>query len=432
MRILWFTNMVMPPVEEYLGRRKEVLAGWMWALASQIAAQSDVELAIAASVPGVTAQRVSLNGIHHYILSQPAGRSYLPHSASDLRQALQVIDDFKPDLIHVHGTERFYGLVGTSQPSHVPVVISIQGILTPYVKYELAGLGLADILHLVRFRDLVRFKGPLFETLLNWRAGEREREIIRGNSHFIGRTDWDRAWVQAINPSAIYHFCDEALRSPFFERTWSIKKIKRHSILFTNAMSPRKGIPILLEALAILRQAIPDVHLILAGGWYPKSGWGRVVTRKIAALKLGANLTTAGRLTASELATMLERTHAFVSPSYIDNSPNSICESMVVGTPCVASFVGGVPTLISHGRTGLLVPPGDPAMLAATIRQVFENDELACKLSAEARGVARERHDPAKIVRRQLDIYSQVVGGHGNEEACCVMSSYIPDARLGV
>ena len=432
MKILWFTNMVMPPVEEHLRQRKEILAGWMWALASQIAAQRDVELAIAASVPGVPAEKVGLDGIHHYILSQPARRSYLPHSTSDLKQALKVIDDFKPDLIHVHGTERYYGLVGTFQSSHVPVVISIQGILTPYVKYELAGLGLADKIHLIRVRDIVRFKGPLFETLLNWRASERERVIMRGNCHFIGRTDWDRAWVQAINPCATYHFCEEVLRGPFFERTWSIKKIKRHSILFTNAMSPRKGIPILLEALAILRQGLPDVHLTLAGGWYPKSGWGRVIMRKIAALKLGSNLTFAGRLTAAELALMLERTHTFVSPSYIDNSPNSVCESMVVGTPCVASFVGGVPTLISHGRTGLMVPSGDPAILASTIRQVFENDELACKLSAEARRVARERHDPSKIVRRQLEIYSQVLGSHERDDACFAMSSYHSDARLRI
>jgi glycosyltransferase involved in cell wall biosynthesis len=283
-------------------------------------------------------------------------------------------------------------------------------------------------MRLVRVRDIVRFKGPIFETLLNWRAAEREREIIRGNHHFIGRTDWDRAWVQAINPSATYHFGDEALRTPFFERTWNIKKIKRHSLLFTNAMSPRKGIPILLEALAILRQAIPDVHLTLAGAWYPKSGWGRVVARKIAALKLGSHLTIAGPLSASELAPMLEKTHTFVSPTYIDNSPNSVCEAMVVGTPCVASFVGGVPSIISDGRTGLMVPPDDPAILAAAIRRIFEDDELACKLSSNSREVARERHDPAKVVRRQLEIYSQVLYGQGNEDVYS-MSSYSSGER---
>ena len=70
------------------------------------------------------------------------------------------------------------------------------------------------------------------------------------------------------------------------------------------------------------------------------------------------------------MARELTRSHAFVISSYIENSPNSLAEAMLVGMPCVASFVGGIPSMVDDGRTGLLYPVDDVALLAAQIRQV--------------------------------------------------------------
>src|SRR4029079_13537382 len=87
-----------------------------------------------------------------------------------------------------------------------------------------------------------------------------------------------------------------------------------------------------------------------------------------------------GYLNASEVAAELSRSHVFATSSYLENSPNSLCEAMQVGLPCVATFAGGIPSLVDHGRTGLLFPTGDAPLLAESILRIFRSDDLAAGL----------------------------------------------------
>jgi glycosyltransferase involved in cell wall biosynthesis len=239
-------------------------------------------------------------------------------------------------------------------------------------------------------------------------------EIISRNHYFIGRTEWDQAWVRAMNPTAAYYTCDEVIRPAFFEGGWSLPDAKRHSMLFTNAMQPLKGIPVLLDAAAILRRKYPDLHLQLTGEWYPRSGWGRVITDKIRTLGLKECVTFTGPVEADTLASLLLKANVFVSPSWMENSSNSIAEAMLIGTPCVASFTGGLTTILMAGETALMYPPGDSALLAAAVDRIFDDDALALRLTRAAKSVALRRHNTRRIVTRQLEIYQEVILNHAN------------------
>jgi glycosyltransferase involved in cell wall biosynthesis len=104
----------------------------------------------------------------------------------------------------------------------------------------------------------------------------------------------------------------------------------------------------------------------------------------------------------------LLKSHAFILPSLIENSPNSLAEAMLVGTPSVASFVGGVPSMAKDNESALFFPSGDEAVLAEQIRRIFLDDDLARRLSVRAREVARVRHSKNKIVGDMLEIYESV------------------------
>jgi len=116
--------------------------------------------------------------------------------------------------------------------------------------------------------------------------------------------------------------CDEVIRPVFFEGGWSLPDAKRHSMLFTSAMQPGKGIPLLLDAATILRRKYPDLHLQLAGGWYPRSGWGRVLRHKLRTLCLEDCVTFTGPVDAETLARYLQKVNVFVSPSWMEHSSN--------------------------------------------------------------------------------------------------------------
>ncbi len=80
-------------------------------------------------------------------------------------------------------------------------------------------------------------------------------------------------------------------------------------------------------------------------------------------------------------------------PSHIENSPNALCEAMLVGTPCIAAFVGGVPSLVRHGEEGLLYHDADPFALAGAVDRLLGDRELG---EAARFGGARERPSAAR------------------------------------
>ena len=102
------------------------------------------------------------------------------------------------------------------------------------------------------------------------------------------------------------------------------------------------------------------------------------------------------------------RANVFTLPSTVDNSPNSLGEAMILGTPCVAADVGGVSTMLNHGREGFLYPSSDPGMLAYDICRVFEMETQAEELGAAASCHAAQTHDPAKNLADLLEIYRQM------------------------
>jgi glycosyltransferase involved in cell wall biosynthesis len=112
-----------------------------------------------------------------------------------------------------------------------------------------------------------------------------------------------------------------------------------------------------------------------------------------------------GQLTAEKMADELTSANVFVIPSLIENSPNSLAEAMIVGTPTVSSFVGGIPSMVRDNETSLCFPPGDEKVMAERINMIFRDDMLAVRLSEEAQKTAHKRHDRHTIVTTMLIIY---------------------------
>ena len=104
-----------------------------------------------------------------------------------------------------------------------------------------------------------------------------------------------------------------------------------------------------------------------------------------------------GTASADELVKALCHSSCYVHSSYIDNSPNSICEAQILGVPVLATHVGGISSLVKDGESGVLFPANDPYTLASLIKQVSHDRNLAETLSKGARKQALLRHDPDRI-----------------------------------
>jgi glycosyltransferase involved in cell wall biosynthesis len=126
----------------------------------------------------------------------------------------------------------------------------------------------------------------------------------------------------------------------------------------------------------------------------------------IAAHDLGDRVRFTGYKTGEDLKHLVRRARASVVPSTIaENCPMSILESSAFGTPVAASNIGGIPELVDHGTTGLLVPAGDAEALAGAMQTFSDDPSGAHRMGAAARRRMEERYDWKDISQRMLETY---------------------------
>jgi glycosyltransferase involved in cell wall biosynthesis len=412
-RLFWFTNILMPDVCEALNRPPEVIGGWMFSLLDELKKNGEISLAVTTICQDITHfEKMPIQGVTYYLIPQSTNKD--DELGSGFRQGCdEAIRDYSPDLIHVHGTEDVYGLYTARSHVPCPVVISIQGLLSVYYRHVLGGMSLVDYCDAGLAGCLAWMRFALQHR--NWRIrGEREVRVIEGNNNFIGRTLWDKAHVGKINSSASYYHCEELLRPVFSETRWDISTIDRRTIFCTAAHSPLKGFHWLLYALLILRKEFPDIQVRVAGApWNAKKGfgyYGRYIKKLIDKYDLATNIVPLPMMTADQIARQLKISHLFVIPSLIENSPNSLAEAMMVGTPSVVSLIGGIPSMITDRSNALGFPSGDATCLASCIRQIFQDDDLANHISVKAIETARKRNGVENVVPRQIEIYERIIG----------------------
>ena len=143
--------------------------------------------------------------------------------------------------------------------------------------------------------------------------------------------------------------------------------------------------------------------------------YNNYLKKEIAKAGLEHNIILLKNLDAKEMSTQFQLAHVFALPSFIENSPNSLGEAMMVGTPSVVAPVGGVTSIVKDEEDALLFPSGDYVALAHKIDRLFSDDELAQKLSKNGKAVAEKRHHIAETTQQYLDIYSEIINKHSQE-----------------
>ncbi|MDD4147019.1 MAG: glycosyltransferase family 4 protein [Candidatus Cloacimonetes bacterium] len=147
------------------------------------------------------------------------------------------------------------------------------------------------------------------------------------------------------------------------------------SILFYGMIKSYKGLDVLLEAMPIIRVAIPDIRLVIAGTVYKDKA---AYEEKIKLLDLSANVETHFRyISDKEVATFFRQSDLCILPYKSATQSGVIATAYSYDTPVVASDVGGLSEYVEHGLTGLLVPPGNPSSLAAAIISFYSKDMKA-------------------------------------------------------
>ena len=417
MKILWTVNLVPKDAAQGLGINSDVLGGWVESMASRLKKIDGVQLAVACKTEKQNIFDEIIDGVRYFSLGYD-GKT----SLQELENACEnIIDKFNPDIIQVEGTEFLHAeaMLNTGNKLEIPTVVSLQGILSGYYQYQCGQLPINEMMFSKSIKNIIS-AWYLHLRLVKWFRPrvKHETNVISKAKILLGRTSWDRAHAYRINPTAKFYDCKRILRKPFYENDWNIGKIERHTIYVGNGYNALKGAHFVVNALPELIREYPDVKVYIAG-YKPfeendkrpmyKRGYGLFLEKLIQDLGVGDHIVFTGPLQAEEVADKLSKVHAYVLCSAIENSPNTLGEAMCIGTPCVAAYVGGVPDMATDGENALFYRNDDPALLAWNIKRIFDDDELALKLSANGRKQARITHDAEKNAQTLYNIYNEIL-----------------------
>ncbi len=148
------------------------------------------------------------------------------------------------------------------------------------------------------------------------------------------------------------------------------------TLAFAGRLMAAKALDVALEAV----QRIPAVALVVVGDGPDRGQLERMSTE----LGLDGRVRFVGVRPREDVLRILSAADVAVLSSRWENFPHLVVEALAVGTPVIATAVGGVPEIVHDGENGLLVPAGDPDALAAAIRRLVDDDELRARLARAA------------------------------------------------
>lgn len=176
-------------------------------------------------------------------------------------------------------------------------------------------------------------------------------------------------------------------------------------VVFTGRLLRGKGVEVLLEAFAGLE--VPSARLVIVG-----SGDGQPLSVERDLRARGAEADLAGRITfagrVENVDDYLRAADVFAFPSYFEAMPISVLEATACGLPCVATEVGGIPDVIEHGVSGLLVPAGDVAALRSGLHALLTDSVGAAALGERARARAVARFNRNASFARYLELLTRL------------------------
>jgi len=289
----------------------------------------------------------------------------------------KIINEIKPDLIHLHGAENPYYSAGILPVlNNYPTFLTIQGFIRNSTAKD--------------FRTKHRIK--------------IEEEIIKRIKYFGVRTKEMMNIILSLNPKAKFYWHNYPINIAEFQKS----NESDYDIVFFARVCKDKGIEDLLVALSIVKQEIPNVCLHIIGPI--SNSYKYKLNNMIQKLHLEQNVIFKGFMpTQDEVFKHVVKAKICVLPTYNDIIPGTIIESMYMKLPVIAYAVDGIAELNQNTETIRLVNKQDINSLAKEILYLLNNEIKRVKMANDAYDYAKKRFNNEVIVPILLEIYYEII-----------------------
>jgi len=288
------------------------------------------------------------------------------------------------DVLHTHGgVAGLYGRLAAKKAGIPAIVHTLHGI--HYLHYRNP---LAKRASIILERRLSRSTAAvIFVSQADLQVGMKLRLVPAGKCRLIRN---------GVDPAGMIPDFDRAAKKN------ELGSAGRPLVVAVSRLHRQKGLKHLLRAVPLIREEVPAVKIVVAGGGPLESKLNSQVRR----LRIEESISLLGER--KDVREVLAAADVFVLPSLWEGLPYVLIEAAALGKPIVAADIDGVREVIRSGETGILVPPRDPGRLAAALILLLKDQDLACKLGERAKRDIPPGFSLERMIRETETLYQDV------------------------
>jgi glycosyltransferase involved in cell wall biosynthesis len=261
-------------------------------------------------------------------------------------------------------------------------------------------------IHGIRYREAALWPGPI-NRFRQQVIAHLERDSIARAGHIIAISPYVEDEFSRNIRGQVYR-----LENPIDERFFALNDQEwPDMVLFVGRIIPRKGAFELVKAIEQVRREIPNLQLRMAGGPLESQapGYMAMIEDYVRTHDLSRHVTFLGQVSEDDMFNEYASCALVALPARQETAPMAIQEAMAAGKAVVSTRAGGIPYLVDHNRTGLLVESGDVDGLAAAITILLRDSSLRRRMGQAAKVEAEHRFRADHVAARTREIYYQVI-----------------------
>jgi glycosyltransferase involved in cell wall biosynthesis len=311
--------------------------------------------------------------------------SFLPGTVYDIfagrRQLKDILERLNPDIVH------FQGVTFLAANCTQPNVLTIHGIAEQDARWD------------SRWGALRWLKWLVLKLTEDY--GRRRVQNV------ILISEYTKKFLPENNINRRIWFIDNPVADSFFEVE---RRAEKGRIFCCSRIRPLKNILGMIEAFTQVAQDFPGASLRIAGA-ADNIAYFQKCKEKINANDMQNSVHLPGNISIKEVQSELSKASCLVVPSFQENAPLTIAEAMAAGVPVIAAKVGGVPEMVEHEKTGLMIDPHDTKSITEAVSRILSDDSLAQSMGHRAKEVAGTRFAASVVAEKTLQVYREVLNG---------------------
>jgi len=242
-----------------------------------------------------------------------------------------------------------------------------------------------------------------------------EEVYFKRKRHYITPSNWMKIWLEdnfringniRVIPNSVDVNDYESKTCGVLEGLIPEELKDRRMILYVGRLLAAKGLGTLVEAMPEILNGIGKGELLFV--FAGPGDRGRYLN-KLKKMKVECCYSFTGPLPREATIQLMMTAKVVVVPSFHENSPYVVLESMACGTPVVASHVGGIPEIVRDGYNGMLVEPGSPKLLVKAVTELLEDESNRSSIGQHARQTILSKFSWAANLNKYLDVYSEAL-----------------------